>query len=152
MPIQSLYIVKLFLRTGLVIDYNFTDAGRAVVVKDTCAHAMFAAREAPKQPRTAANPGAEAWTPPAICKFIDDARREAHWCGKDIIGVQMPDLHEDIEMGVRTSITIKRYTEELLRRAGEMPEPQASHAPYQDVSPNDPAPRAPVDSIARFST
>lgn len=141
---QPLYNLRLFLTNGQILNYHFTNAAHAVNAKDTCAAAMLAAREAPKQPRTAANPGAEAWVPPAICKFVDDAHREAHWDGAAICGVQLGDMFEDIEMQVRLEIMAKRETQALLTMAGETPQPSPQNQPpYRDDAPafDDRAPR-----------
>ena len=151
MPAQSIYILRLFMKNGLTVVYNFTDPGRAVAAKEVCAKAMYASREAPKQPRTAANPGAEAWVPPQICNFIDDASREAHWDGAQMIGVQMADMVEDLEMNLRVEILGKRATQDLLLRAGEV-QPPAPDGVVHTLYPPTEAPAAPpTSSIGRFA-
>ena len=158
MPAQPIYLLKLFMRNGQFFVYAFTDAGRAVAARDVCAKALNASREAPKPPRTAANPGAEPWVAPAICRFVDDARREAIWDGADMSGVQMVELFEDIEMTTRVEILARRHATELLTMAGELPQQQSpqngpTHPAYVDSAVRDAGSQPPErTSIARFAT
>lgn len=155
-PSQPIFILKLFLKNGQFMTYSFTDVGRCVNARDVCAKAMNASREAPKPPRTAANPGAEPWVPPAILRFSDDARREVIWDGADLSGVQMCEMLEDIEMETRILIIAKRHQAELLAMAGELPGaqmPPPSHAPYVDSATRDAGVQPErVSSIARFAS
>lgn len=153
----TMYLVRLHVAEIGMIEYGFVDVGRAAEVKNLVAAAMLAGREPPKEPRTARNPHSMPWAEPAICHFHDDAGREAHWVGGQIVGVQLIDVAGEVEMNTRAQILAKRAVDALLVRAGELPPPNESGTsngyadPEPRVQPRTPPP-APAGAIGRFAS
>lgn len=122
----TMYLVRLHIQRLGQVEYGFLDVGRATEVKNLVAAAMLFGREPPKEPRTARNPHSMPWADPGICHFDDDAGREAHWVGGEVIGVQLIDLAGEVEMNARALILAKRAEQALLLRAGEVPSEESA--------------------------
>lgn len=118
-----MYVLRVYLRTGLTFDYAFTDP-------DTALKALGEVTRCRTDPQPIA--------------VMDDAGREGHFDGKDVLAESVIDIETESRTLVRLGLIIANANADERHKLGIM-DANASGAPASDAAMNtwDPVPAAP---------
>lgn len=119
-----MYVLRVYLRTGLTFDYAFVDP-------DTALKALGEVTRCRTDPQPIA--------------VMDDAGREGHFDGKDVLAESVIDIETESRTLVRLGLIIANANADERRKLGIM-DANASGTPANDAATNtwhDPAPAAP---------